>query len=97
LILAINELTTLEESIMSRFTIFGRPSCGFCIRAKQLLNTLEQDTRWIDIEAEGISKADLEKTIGRPVDTVPQIFHGQDYVGGYTELAEYVKGLSTTA
>lgn len=82
---------------MSRFTIFGRPSCGFCVRAKQLLNTLELDMKWIDIEAEGISKADLEKTIGRPVETVPQIFHGQSYIGGYTELAEYVKTLPATA
>lgn len=82
---------------MSRFTIFGRPSCGFCVRAKQLLNTLELDMKWIDIEAEGISKADLEKTIGSPVETVPQIFHGQSYIGGYTELAEYVKTLSATA
>lgn len=82
---------------MSRFTIFGRPSCGFCVRAKQLLNTLELDMKWIDIEAEGISKVDLEKTIGRPVETVPQIFHGQQYIGGYTELAEYVKTLPTTA
>ena len=47
--------------------------------------------RWIDIQAEGISKADLEKTIGKPVETVPQIFHGKTHVGGYTELVEYLQ------
>ena len=78
---------------MSRFTVFGRPDCGYCVRAKQLLETKEMDMRWIDIQAEGISKADLEKTIGKPVETVPQIFHGQQHIGGYTELAEYVKTL----
>ncbi|MGS2716964.1 GrxA family glutaredoxin [Eionea flava] len=78
---------------MSRFTIFGRPDCGYCVRAKQLLEMNEMDMRWIDIQAEGISKADLEKTIGKPVDTVPQIFHGKTHIGGYTELAEYMKTL----
>jgi len=43
----------------------------------------------VDIVQEGISKADLEKTIGKPVETVPQIFDGTSYVGGYTELAEH--------
>jgi glutaredoxin 1 len=49
--------------------------------------------RWVDIQQEGISKADLEKTVGKPVLTVPQIFHGQTHVGGYTELNEYIKTL----
>ncbi|MFT7388744.1 MAG: glutaredoxin 1 [Candidatus Endobugula sp.] len=79
---------------MSHFTIFGRPDCGYCVRAKQLLEKNDQDMRWIDIQAEGISKADLEKTIGKPVETVPQIFHGKTYIGGYTELAEYMQKLS---
>ena len=82
---------------MSRFTIFGRPDCGYCVRAKQLLETKAMDMRWIDIQAEGVSKADLEKTVGKPVDTVPQIFHGQQHIGGYTELAEYVKTLEMEA
>ena len=78
---------------MKRFTVFGRPDCGYCVRAKQLLDAKDYDYRWIDIYQEGISKADLEKTIGKPVETVPQIFHGQDHVGGFTELSEYVKTL----
>jgi glutaredoxin 1 len=79
---------------MSHFTIFGRPDCGYCVRAKQLLEQNDQNMRWVDIQAEGISKADLEKTIGKPVETVPQIFHGKIYVGGYTELAEYMETLA---
>ena len=78
---------------MSRFTIFGRADCGYCVRAKQLLENNDLEMKWIDIQQEGISKADLEKTIGKPVETVPQIFHGQKHIGGYTELAEYVATL----
>lgn len=76
---------------MPRFTIFGRPDCGYCVRAKQLLEKEELEMKWIDINKEGISKADLEKTVGKPVETVPQIFHGQQHVGGYTELVTYLK------
>ena len=59
--------------------IFGRPGCPYCVRAKELAEKLtnERDDfnyRYVDIHAEGISKADLEKTVGKPVETVPQIF-----------------------
>lgn len=72
---------------MQTITIFGREGCGFCTRAKQLAETKQLDYRYIDIHQEGISKADLEKTIGKPVHTVPQIFNGKEHIGGYTEFA----------
>lgn len=58
--------------------IFGRPGCPYCVRAKELAEKLtnERDDfnyRYVDIHAEGISKSDLEKTVGKPVETVPQI------------------------
>ena len=71
---------------MSQYTVFGRPGCGFCVRAKQLLDIKKLPYKYVDIHQEGLTKADLEKTIGRPVLTVPQIFHGTEYIGGYTEL-----------
>ena len=75
---------------MQRITIFGRPGCGFCTRAKQLCEMKNLDHRYIDIHEEGITKADLEKTVGKPVETVPQIFHGQEHIGGFTELAAFI-------
>jgi glutaredoxin 1 len=45
----------------------------------------------VDIHAEGITKADLEKTIGKPVHTVPQIFIDETPIGGYTEFEQYVR------
>jgi glutaredoxin 1 len=75
---------------MKRVTIFGREGCGFCSRAKQLCEIKTLDYRYIDIHVEGISKADLEKTIGKPVETVPQIFVGQEHIGGFTEFERFV-------
>lgn len=72
---------------MQRITIFGREGCGYCQRAKMLCEMKNLDYRYIDIHQEGISKEDLEKTVGKPVETVPQIFCGKEHIGGYTELA----------
>ncbi|MCP8687824.1 GrxA family glutaredoxin [Marinobacterium sedimentorum] len=76
---------------MERITIFGREGCGYCRRAKELCDIKSLNYRYIDIQREGISKADLEKTIGKPVITVPQIFHGQQHIGGYTEFARLLQ------
>lgn len=80
---------------MARFTVFGREGCGFCVQAKRVLEAKELPFRYIDIHKEGISKEDLEKTVGKPVKTVPQIFHGQEYIGGYTELAAYLETMNS--
>lgn len=76
--------------------IFGRPGCPYCVRAKDVAETLKADRddfnyRYVDIQAEGISKADLEKTVGKPVETVPQIFLDKEHVGGFTEFEAYAK------
>ncbi|PIE25244.1 MAG: GrxA family glutaredoxin [Neptuniibacter caesariensis] len=76
---------------MQRITIFGREGCGFCTRAKEVCENKNLDFRYIDIHKEGISKEDLEKTVGKPVETVPQIFCGQEHIGGYTELVAYLE------
>lgn len=76
--------------------IFGRPACPFCVRAKQIAEQLSEsrddfEFRYVDIHAEGISKADLEKTVGKPVLTVPQIFVDENHVGGCTEFEAYAR------
>jgi len=78
---------------MKRVTIFGRQGCGFCTRAKQICEIKSLEYRYIDIVEEGISKADLEKTVGKPVETVPQVFIGQEHIGGFTELENHLKEL----
>ncbi|TGN38194.1 GrxA family glutaredoxin [Marinobacter confluentis] len=75
---------------MEQVTIFGRSSCGFCTRARQLCEINDLHYRYVDIEAEGISKSDLSQTIGKPVYTVPQIFVGQEHVGGFDHFSAYL-------
>lgn len=76
--------------------IFGRPACPFCVRAKQIAEQLAEsrddfEYRYVDIHAEGITKADLEKTVGQPVHTVPQIFVDEKHIGGCTEFEAYAR------
>lgn len=76
--------------------IFGREGCPYCVRAKEVAQQLASDRddfkfKYIDINEEGISKADLEKTVGKPVQTVPQIFLDQTHIGGFTEFEAHAK------
>lgn len=80
---------------MQRFTIFGHDACGFCRQSKAVMEAKGLPFRYVNIHDEGITPADLAKTVGKPVNTVPQIFHGDQYVGGYQELTKYLETLKT--
>ncbi|MEX0603682.1 MAG: GrxA family glutaredoxin [Marinobacter sp.] len=80
---------------MERVTIFGRSSCGFCVRARELCEIKGIPFRYVDIVEESISKSDLGKTIGKPVETVPQIFVGQEHIGGFDQFSRYVEQSET--
>mmetsp|Transcript_17653 Transcript_17653/g.24838 ORF Transcript_17653/g.24838 Transcript_17653/m.24838 type:complete len:90 (-) Transcript_17653:226-495(-) len=75
--------------------IFGRDACPYCTRAKEMAEVLKAKSsgslnyRFVDIIAEGISKEDLNKQVGKEVETLPQIFVDQTYVGGVDEFEAY--------
>ncbi|WP_392553463.1 GrxA family glutaredoxin [Orbus wheelerorum] len=76
--------------------IFGRPGCPYCVRAKELAEKLSHERddfsfRYVDIHAEGITKEDLSKSVGKPVETVPQIFIDEKPIGGCTDFEAYAK------
>ncbi len=70
--------------------IFGRPGCPYCVRAKELAEKLtnERDDfnyRYVDIHAEGISKADLEKPSANRLKPYRR-FRRPKHIGGCTDL-----------
>ncbi|MBD1582542.1 GrxA family glutaredoxin [Pseudoalteromonas sp. S16_S37] len=76
--------------------IFGREGCPYCVRAKEVAERLSSQRddfnyRYVDIIKEGVSKADLEKSAGKPCPTVPQVFIDQNHIGGFTEFEAYAK------
>jgi glutaredoxin 1 len=69
-------------------TIFGTPTCGYCREAKALCERKELSYKYVDITVENIDFSDFEALTGKKFKTVPQIFNGEQYVGGYKELKE---------
>ena len=72
---------------MARVLIYSTAVCPSCIRAEQLLKrkgVLEIEKIRVDLKPE-LREEMIEKTGRR---TVPQIFIGDEYVGGYDDLAE---------
>ena len=72
---------------MQHVTIYTKPLCPYCWRAKALLKKKGAEFEEIDVlmDTEALQTM-LERSGGRH--TVPQIFVGDTHVGGSDELAE---------
>ncbi|PWG17028.1 glutaredoxin 3 [Salibaculum griseiflavum] len=70
---------------MKPVEIYTSPFCGFCHAAKRLLNSKGVTFSEVDISVEPERRAEMVQRAngGR---TVPQIFIGDDHVGGCDEL-----------
>tara|TARA_R110000744_G_scaffold185921_1_gene305325 strand:- start:759 stop:1049 length:291 start_codon:yes stop_codon:yes gene_type:complete len=79
------QLTHIEDATMKPVEIYTTPICGFCHRAKQLLNQKGVDFTEVDVMANPERKAEMMQRAngGR---TVPQIFVGDMHVGGCDDL-----------
>lgn len=72
------------------FTVYvGVSVCPFCDKAKELLNEQEMNMEVIPVEDMDMLEEIREKA-GKDVTTIPQIFHGEKYVGGYEDLVKYM-------
>lgn len=70
---------------MPDVTIYSSMMCGFCHRAKQLLKKKGVDYNEIDVLFDpGRKQEMMQRANGRH--TVPQIFIGDEHVGGCDEL-----------
>ena len=60
--------------------------CGYCARARRLLQAKGADLEEIDVDAQPNARAEMMARSRRR--TVPQIFIGERHVGGSDELLE---------
>ena len=71
---------------MKPVTIYTTPFCGYCFAAKRLLSAKGVAFAEIDVSADPARRAEMvQRARGRR--TVPQIFIGDDGVGGFDEIA----------
>ena len=70
---------------MKKVVIYTGPMCNYCSAAKHLLNKKKIAYTEFDIGTDSSKMQEMqERTKGAR--TIPQIFVGETYVGGYTEL-----------
>jgi glutaredoxin 3 len=70
---------------MPRVEIYTKAFCGYCVRAKRLLEAKGVDFEEYDITMGGPKRLEmLQRAHGRT--TVPQIFIGDRHVGGSDHL-----------
>lgn len=74
-----------EEVLVPDVEIYTKATCGFCIRAKRLLDMKKVAYREISVDMGGPRKAEMvERSGGRM--TVPQIFIDGRHIGGCDAL-----------
>jgi glutaredoxin 3 len=77
--------------------------CGYCARARQLLDRKGVSWTEIDVDAVSGARAEMQRRSGRS--SVPQIFVGERHLGGFDDInalesrgeLDQILGLSTTA
>lgn len=75
------------------FTIYTRPLCGWCDRAKKLMQAKGWDYEEIDVATLSESDQDSFRAQYR---TFPQIMTASgEYIGGYDAFSAWVKSQAT--
>jgi len=70
---------------VAKLEIYTKATCGFCTRAKTLLQTKKIDFEEHRVDGGGPKKDEMVKRAGGRM-TVPQIFIGGKHVGGCDDL-----------
>lgn len=73
------------------YTIYGKPNCPWCDRAKGLLQPDEYN--YVDVSKDQEAK---EVLVEMGVRTVPQVFDRDNHIGGFEALKWYVESLGKT-
>lgn len=68
---------------MAKVTLYTTPYCPYCMRAKILLKSKDAAFEEIDVSDDDAREELVERTQWQ---TVPQIFIGEEFVGGYDQL-----------
>lgn len=70
---------------MNKIVIYGTNTCGYCGAARMLLTKKGAKFEDILVHEDRALREEMQTRSGRT--TVPQIFIGEQHVGGYDDLA----------
>lgn len=74
----------MEKEIKAQVTLYIKPSCMFCVRAKGFLKDMNVKYNEVDISNDKTKHQDLISQTGSK--TVPYIFINDTYIGGCTDM-----------
>jgi len=76
-------------SDISQIILYSKDNCGYCVKAKSLLNNLGLTYTEKKLENFLTTEALIED-IGKNVRSMPQIKINGELIGGYNQLIEYL-------
>ena len=76
-------------SEISQIVLYSKDNCGYCVKAKSLLNNLGLTYTEKKLENFLTTEA-LFEDIGKNVKSMPQIKIDGELIGGYNQLIEYL-------
>jgi glutaredoxin-like protein len=77
-----------QAVVPPRITLFGKPGCAHCARARRMLNDRGLSFEEIDLGSHGVSYSSLQAVSGRG--TTPQVFVDGRHIGGADDLAVWL-------
>ncbi len=69
----------------AEITMYSTRFCPYCIRARMLLDSKKVAYRDIGVDSQPALRREMMQRSGRS--TVPQVWIGEQHVGGYEDLA----------
>jgi glutaredoxin 3 len=70
---------------MAKVVIYTTQWCGYCAAARELLRSKGVEFEDIDVDTDPARRQEMIEKSGNK--TVPQIFIGDESIGGFTDLA----------
>jgi glutaredoxin len=79
----------MHTKLKANFTVWSQPNCPACMQAKMLLQNHGQFYTERMLGTEGNEK-DILFSLAPGVKSVPQVFVGDEHIGGLSDLRKYI-------
>jgi glutaredoxin 3 len=80
----------MKNSSNNKVTIYSKGYCPYCKAAKRILQTKGIEYVEVDVEVNPEKMTEMLSRSRRR--TVPQIFFGEQHIGGHDDLVRYYSG-----
>ena len=69
---------------MSNVIVYGTRYCPYCVASRQLLSSKGIEYKYVAVDNDQALRAEIAERSGQS--TVPQIWIGEQHIGGFTDL-----------